>query len=83
MPIFASARFEKNPMRILDCKEKKCKEIIKNAPVILDYMCDDCNNHFDKVKEYLELLNIEYEVDPGIVRGLDYYNSWKGRNWNT
>ena len=67
------ARFEKNPMRILDCKEKKCKEIIKNAPVILDYMCDDCNNHFDKVKEYLELLNIEYEVDPGIVRGLDYY----------
>ena len=66
-------RFEKNPMRILDCKEKKCKEITKNAPIILDYMCDDCKNHFDKVKEYLDLLNIPYVVDPSIVRGLDYY----------
>lgn len=66
-------RFEKNPMRILDCKEKKCNEITKNAPIILDYMCDDCNEHFNKVKEYLDLLGIEYVVDPGIVRGLDYY----------
>ena len=66
-------RFEKNPMRILDCKEKKCHEITKNAPQILDYVCEDCNDHFEKVKEYLGLLNIPYTIDPGIVRGLDYY----------
>lgn len=66
-------RFEKNPMRILDCKEKSCKEITKNAPIILDYVCEDCNDHFTKVKEYLDILGIEYNVDPGIVRGLDYY----------
>ena len=66
-------RFEKNPMRILDCKEKKCKEITKNAPQILDYVCEECDTHFEKVKEYLGLLEIPYEIDPGIVRGLDYY----------
>lgn len=66
-------RFEKNPMRILDCKEKSCKEITKNAPIILDYVCEDCSDHFTKVKEYLDLLGIDYNVDPGIVRGLDYY----------
>ena len=66
-------RFEKNPMRILDCKEKKCHEITKNAPQILDYVCEECNDHFEKVKEYLGLLNIPYTIDPGIVRGLDYY----------
>ncbi|BCZ47116.1 histidine--tRNA ligase [Clostridium gelidum] len=66
-------RFEKNPMRILDCKEKKCHEITKNAPIILDYMCEECDTHFTKVKEYLDMLEISYEIDPGIVRGLDYY----------
>lgn len=66
-------RFEKNPMRILDCKEKSCKEITKNAPIILDYVCEDCSDHFTKVKEYLDILGIDYNVDPGIVRGLDYY----------
>ena len=66
-------RFEKNPMRILDCKEKKCKEITKSAPIILDFMCEECDTHFTKVKEYLDLLGIPYAVDPGIVRGLDYY----------
>ena len=67
------SRFEKNPMRILDCKEKKCKEITKNAPIILDYVCEECETHFNKVKEYLDVLEIPYEIDPGIVRGLDYY----------
>ncbi|MGL4772442.1 MAG: histidine--tRNA ligase [Clostridium sp.] len=67
-------RLEKNPMRILDCKERKCKEINKNAPIILDYVCGDCNTHFDKVKELLSVLEIPYTVDPGIVRGLDYYS---------
>jgi histidyl-tRNA synthetase len=66
-------RFEKNPMRILDCKERKCKEITKNAPIILDFMCEECDTHFTKVKEYLDMLGISYEIDPGIVRGLDYY----------
>lgn len=66
-------RFEKNPMRILDCKEKTCKEITKNAPIILDYICDECDSHFTEVKGYLDALNIKYNIDPGIVRGLDYY----------
>ena len=67
------SRFEKNPMRILDCKNKNCGEITKNAPIILDYMCEECDTHFTEVKEYLDALNIPYTVDPGIVRGLDYY----------
>jgi len=66
-------RLEKNPMRILDCKEKKCGEITKNAPIILDYMCEECDTHFTKVKKHLEVLEIPYKVDPSIVRGLDYY----------
>ncbi|ABK61733.1 MULTISPECIES: histidine--tRNA ligase [Clostridium] len=66
-------RFERNPMRLLDCKNKKCKEIGKDAPVILDYVCDDCSNHFENLKTYLDSLNIKYKVNPYIVRGLDYY----------
>lgn len=67
------SRFEKNPMRILDCKEKHCHEITKNAPIILDYVCEECHDHFEKVKEYLDILGLPYTIDPGIVRGLDYY----------
>lgn len=67
------SRFEKNPMRILDCKEKTCKEIGKEAPLILDYLCDDCNTHLEKVKKYLDIMGIQYKLDPYIVRGLDYY----------
>ena len=67
------SRFEKNPMRILDCKNKNCGEITKNAPIILDYMCEECDTHFTEVKKYLDALNIPYTVDPGIVRGLYYY----------
>lgn len=66
-------RFEKNPMRILDCKEKKCKELNQGAPIILDYLCEECNTHFENVKKSLEKLNINYVIDAGIVRGLDYY----------
>ncbi len=66
-------RFEKNPMRILDCKEKKCKELNNGAPVILDYLCEECKTHFENVKNSLDSLDIKYIVDPGIVRGLDYY----------
>lgn len=67
-------RLDKNPMRILDCKSEICKQIAKDAPVITDYLCDDCADHFEKVKEYLSLMEIEYRVNPRIVRGLDYYN---------
>lgn len=66
-------RLERNPMRILDCKSPVCKEISKNAPVVLDYLCDECKEHFEKVKSYLDAMNIEYIVNPQIVRGLDYY----------
>lgn len=66
-------RLVKNPMRILDCKSPICQEIGKNAPVILDYLCDECRNHFESLKKYLTNLGIEYKVNPKIVRGLDYY----------
>lgn len=66
-------RFDKNPLRILDCKEEKCKLITKNAPKILDYLCDDCRAHFEEVQRLLTLNNISFVVNPDIVRGLDYY----------
>jgi histidyl-tRNA synthetase len=67
-------RFEKNPMRILDCKEDSCKRIVAGAPVILDYICEGCSEHFEDLKKYLEALGIAYKIDPLIVRGLDYYS---------
>ena len=66
-------RFEKNPLRLLDCKEENCKKINADAPKILDYLCDDCGAHFEEVKACLTLAGVEYEIDPRIVRGLDYY----------
>ena len=66
-------RLDRNPMRILDCKSPVCHEIAEGAPIILDYLCDDCREHFEEVKKYLEAMNISYEVNPHIVRGLDYY----------
>ena len=66
-------RFEKNPLRMLDCKEEGCKAITAGAPKILDYLCPDCAAHFQKVEELLAASGIEYVVDPNIVRGLDYY----------
>ncbi len=66
-------RLDRNPMRILDCKSPICSEIAKNAPVVLDYLCDECKEHFELVKKYLNAQNIEYSVNPKIVRGLDYY----------
>lgn len=66
-------RFEKNPLRILDCKVDHDLDIMKNAPKIIDYLNESSRNHFEKVKEYLEALNIDYTVNYSIVRGLDYY----------
>ncbi|MCI8775770.1 MAG: histidine--tRNA ligase [Oscillospiraceae bacterium] len=67
------SRLDKNPMRILDCKSPVCSEIAKDAPVILDFLCEECSEHFNKLKGYLDNLGIIYTVDPTIVRGLDYY----------
>lgn len=66
-------RLYKNPMRLLDCKNDECKKIAAGAPSILDYVCDDCRAHFEKVKELISASGVEFEIDPGIVRGLDYY----------
>ena len=66
-------RLDRNPMRILDCKSPVCKKIAENAPVVIDFLCEDCRDHFEKVKANLEAMQIEYTVNPKIVRGLDYY----------
>lgn len=66
-------RLERNPMRILDCKSSVCSEIAKDAPVVTDYLCDECREHFDSVQKYLDAMNIAYTINPKIVRGLDYY----------
>ena len=66
-------RLEKNPMRILDCKSPVCSEIAKGAPIMLDYLCDECREHFEGVKKRLDGMGIAYVVNPTIVRGLDYY----------
>ncbi len=66
-------RIEINPMRTLDCKEEGCKRQLADAPVMLDCLCDECKEHFELLKAYLEAAGIRYTVDPRIVRGLDYY----------
>ncbi len=66
-------RLDKNPMRLLDCKNPECAEIGKSAPVVLDYLCDECKEHFEEVKSRLTAMGIPFRVNPKIVRGLDYY----------
>ena len=66
-------RYEKNPLRLLDCKEEECKKINASAPQILDYLCEDCHAHFEELKACLRLADVDYVIDPRIVRGLDYY----------
>ena len=66
-------RFERNPMRIIDCKSNACQAELMEVPLILDHICDECKEHFEALKKYLEILKLEYVVDPRIVRGLDYY----------
>jgi histidyl-tRNA synthetase len=68
-----SDRYEKNPLRILDCKEEGCKALIAGIPLILDNLCDECKDHFDQVKAFLDAKGIDYQINPLIVRGLDYY----------
>ncbi len=66
-------RLERNPMRIIDCKSPVCSKIAKDAPKMIDYLCDECKEHFESVKSYLDTAEVEYEINPSIVRGLDYY----------
>jgi len=67
------SRLERNPMRVLDCKNETCQKLTKDAPTIDQHLCEDCQSHHDKVKEYLEQMGIQYFENPRLVRGLDYY----------
>lgn len=67
------SRYERNPMRILDCKSEICQSLVVGAPVMLDYLCEECETAFTDLKSNLDAMKVEYVVDPGIVRGLDYY----------
>ena len=66
-------RYERNPMRILDCKSPQDQELVKGAPMMMDHLCEECQTAFDDLKEDLTAMGIHFVVDPGIVRGLDYY----------
>jgi histidyl-tRNA synthetase len=66
-------RMERNPLRVLDCKEEACREIAKDAPHMLDNLCPECSAHFASLKSLLETAGVNYRIDPSIVRGLDYY----------
>lgn len=66
-------RMERNPLRVIDCKEEGCKEIVANAPKTIDYLDEECRTHFEELQSLLESLGIPYQIDTGIVRGLDYY----------
>lgn len=66
-------RFEKNPMRIIDCKNQDCKNQLTDVPLMLDHICDECRVDFEKLKDSLNSMGVEFIVDPKIVRGLDYY----------
>lgn len=68
-------RYEKNPLRLLDCKEEKCQVIAAKAPIFLDSLCAECKAHFQDTLEYLDYFNIRYDLDPRLVRGLDYYTN--------
>ena len=65
--------FNKNPLRVLDSKDKRDIEIVKNAPRILEFLSDEARSHFEKVQQYLNALEIPFEIDETMVRGLDYY----------
>lgn len=67
-------RLTKNPLRLLDCKEESCIAVREDAPQIVDHLCEECRDHFVKVLEYLDELEVPYNLNPYLVRGLDYYN---------
>ncbi len=67
-------RLVKNPLRVLDCKQEKCQPYIEGAPQIINSLCENCHDHFKAMLEYLDELELQYVIDPSLVRGLDYYN---------
>jgi len=67
-------RLTKNPLRILDCKQEKCQPFIEGAPQIINSLCEECHDHFKSMLEYLDELELQYVINPSLVRGLDYYN---------
>ena len=75
-------RLVKNPMRLLDCKEDKCMQVSSSAPQIIDYLCEDCHNHFKEVLEFLDELELPYVLNPNLVRGLDYYTKTVFEIWS-
>lgn len=66
-------RFERNPIRIIDCKSDSCQAQLTDVPLMMDHLCGECQNHFEELKKYLEASGLHYVIDPRIVRGLDYY----------
>src|SRR5262249_44831594 len=66
-------RLQRNPLRILDCKNEQCQQIAKGAPTVLDFLCGPCRDHFDDVKRKMDALKLSYQINPRMVRGLDYY----------
>lgn len=78
-------RLRANPLRLLDCKEEKCQRLANQAPVLIDFLCEGCHDHFKAVLEYLDKLEIVYNLNPRLVRGLDYYTNtvfeiWPGKS---
>lgn len=67
------ARYEQNPLRVLDCKKEHCRQVAGQAPELSSYLCQECREHFAAVQEYLESLDVKYQLNPNLVRGLDYY----------
>lgn len=74
-------RLLKNPLRLLDCKERGCAELKGDAPPMIDYLCDNCRKNFTKILEYLDEMDIPYNLNPNLVRGLDYYNGTVFEVW--
>jgi histidyl-tRNA synthetase len=74
-------RLERSPLRVLDCKATGCQPLIENAPHILDYLCDECAEHFESLREYLDLLDRAYVINHRLVRGLDYYTKTVFEVW--
>ncbi len=66
-------RKDKNPMRVIDCKNPNCQENLQDVPFMIDHICDDCKDHFEKLQKYLKEMDVNFIVDKTIVRGLDYY----------
>jgi histidyl-tRNA synthetase len=76
-------RLKKNPLRILDCKEDKCMQVVAQAPQTVDHLCEDCEKHFNSLKECLKEISIQFEVNPRLVRGLDYYSRTVFEIWTS